>query len=540
METKGPQSRLHEIAALTLESFKRLSREGIPIDVERLAASLQASEELKTLAGPATTAEKFMKNEMLRLKKELGTLQIQYKKIDAKRRELTGHLDRAEDINTQKDAFIQRAIPTLAGLARSGSGRQFPDLLDRITDLLKSKASFEQLEIAFQQLKDTVFRVEFKKEDEKPSSSKASAIFNLFKRQTPSEATDLVSHFRDTYSDIVEEFRLNLDQAALDELAEIKSRLSGMLQVEDFLPIRQKLLALLRDFISRISSERKQAATFIFEVGERLLEVERQMLRSITVTRESRNAKAQFTNTIEKEMDAFQETVNVTKSLEELKSSIMVRISSIKKVIENSRREDHTQNIQADNELTVLKKSLDLMKTEIKTAKNRSQALEAELLIDPLTNAFNRRAYDQRIVDELERFHRYRTIFSMLLLDVDHFKDINDRYGHAVGDLCLKEIINRIKPLLRKPDFLARFGGEEFVIVLPGTERDGSRKAAEKIRMHIEKTEFLHKGESVKVTISLGATQVQPSDKSAEKIFERVDKAMYQAKESGRNRVVVL
>lgn len=540
METKEPQSILHEIAALTLEAFNRHSRSGGPLDVETLTASLSANEELKGLAGPASTAEKFLKKEMLRLKKELEALQGQYKKIDAKRRELAGQLDKAESINNRNDDFIRQAIPALAELARSGGGRKLHEPLDLITEILKTRAPFDRLETAFQQLKETVFRDELKKEDIKTSPPRASGILNLFKRRSPSEATDPVSHFRDTYTDIVEELRLNLDQAALGELAEIKSRLSGMLQVEDFLPIRRKLLVLLKNFISRISSEQKQAATFIFEVGERLLEVERQMLRSITVARESRDASTRLTNTIEKEMNAFHETVNLTKSLEELKSSIMDRISSIKKVIENSRREDVTRSTRADKDVAVLKDSLDRMKNEIKSAREHSQALQAELLIDPLTRAFNRRAYDQRIGDELERFHRYGGIFSMLLLDVDHFKDINDRYGHAVGDLCLKEIINRIKPLLRKPDFLARFGGEEFIIILPGTERDGARKAAEKIRMHIEKTEFLHKGENVKVTISLGAAQVRPSDKTDKEIFERVDKAMYKAKQSGRNKVVVM
>jgi diguanylate cyclase (GGDEF)-like protein len=127
----------------------------------------------------------------------------------------------------------------------------------------------------------------------------------------------------------------------------------------------------------------------------------------------------------------------------------------------------------------------------------------------------------------------------VLLLDVDHFKSINDRFGHTVGDLCLKEIIKRVRPLLRESDFLARFGGEEFVTLLPETGQTGAKEVAEKLRRCIEKTEFLHRGKAVQITISIGATQVESTDLKPESLFGRVDKALYQAKEAGRNRVVL-
>jgi diguanylate cyclase (GGDEF)-like protein len=473
-------------------------------------------------------------------KNELETLQEQYTKVDEKRRELAGQLDTTEEESAQSLSFFHRAIPILVQLVRVGGNKQLHEHLDRITHLLKEDAPLEDLENEFQALKETNFKVELDNQDARTPSPTASALFKLFKRQGPAEGADPVAYLRTAYTDIVEELRLNLDHAALDKLDEIKTLLSGELQVEDFTPIKQKLLVLLKEYISRISTERSQAAAFIYEVSERLIEIERQVLRSLTVAQENRSATTELTNTIEKEMDTFQETVDFSSSLEELKSGIIDRISSIKEVIENSRQEDLSRDILADTEVAVLKKNLNRMTNEIKSAKKRSQRLEAELMSDPLTQSYNRRAYDQRIIEELERFHRYQSRFSMLLLDVDHFKNINDRYGHAVGDLCLREIINRIKPLLRSPDFLARFGGEEFVIILPETGRDGARKVAEKIRMHIEKTEFLHKGENVKVTISLGGTEVQTSDKTDENIFERVDRAMYQAKQSGRNQVVMI
>jgi diguanylate cyclase len=160
------------------------------------------------------------------------------------------------------------------------------------------------------------------------------------------------------------------------------------------------------------------------------------------------------------------------------------------------------------------------------------------LVEDQLTGAYNRRAYDKKIVDEMERFLRYGTLFSLLLIDADKFKNINDRYGHAIGDRCLQEIIKKSMPLLRKNDMLARYGGEEFVVIMPQTDGPGAEEAAEKIRQTIEKIEFLYKNEKVRVTVSIGVSQVKEGDKTHQQIFERADIAVYKAKANGRNQVL--
>jgi diguanylate cyclase (GGDEF)-like protein len=158
---------------------------------------------------------------------------------------------------------------------------------------------------------------------------------------------------------------------------------------------------------------------------------------------------------------------------------------------------------------------------------------------DQLTGAYNRRAYDKRAAEEMDRFQRYGNVFSLLLIDADNFKRINDNYGHAIGDKCLKEIIKRTMALMRKVDMLARYGGEEFTIIMPETDKEGARQAAEKIRENIEKIEFIYKEEKVTVTVSIGVSEISQDDKTFEALFERADIAVYQAKSKGRNQVVV-
>lgn len=158
---------------------------------------------------------------------------------------------------------------------------------------------------------------------------------------------------------------------------------------------------------------------------------------------------------------------------------------------------------------------------------------------DPLTGIMNRRALLAALDIEQSRSERHGYPMSLLLLDVDHFKAINDQYGHAMGDQVLATLGNLLTGKLRKTDFVGRWGGEEFVIVLSGADEVGGSIAAERIRAAVEKME-LHdaQGAQVPVRVSIGLACLEVND-TAEMLIERADRAMYQAKSNGRNRVAV-
>jgi two-component system cell cycle response regulator len=159
--------------------------------------------------------------------------------------------------------------------------------------------------------------------------------------------------------------------------------------------------------------------------------------------------------------------------------------------------------------------------------------------IDPLTGLMNRRALRDALQAELAHAVRYARPLSLLLLDVDHFKHVNDTYGHGVGDQVLSAIGELLRRELRVPDLPARWGGEEFVVLLKSTDLVGAGVAAERIRSALQKLEIsITAGPPLKVTASLGAAEIMPG-LSAEGLIERADQAMYQAKVSGRNRVVL-
>ena len=164
--------------------------------------------------------------------------------------------------------------------------------------------------------------------------------------------------------------------------------------------------------------------------------------------------------------------------------------------------------------------------------------------LDSLTGQYNRRHFMHLASVELERLRRKGRVFSLCMLDADHFKKFNDTYGHLNGDACLKHIVGVISKVLRKVDILARYGGEEFVIFLPETHQQAALLVAERIRHKIESTPvLLESGETAHITLSIGVTTM-PSDffeGSPEDILrraiQRADIALYEAKTEGRNRV---
>lgn len=157
--------------------------------------------------------------------------------------------------------------------------------------------------------------------------------------------------------------------------------------------------------------------------------------------------------------------------------------------------------------------------------------------IDALTGANNRAAMNENLEREVELARRHKTELSVLIFDLDHFKQINDNYGHLTGDAVLREIVKCTNQALRGTDMLFRFGGEEFVVILPGVNSTGAALAAERLRGVIEKHVFTSNQKTVPVTASFGTASTSLKE-TAETIIERADKALYSAKKAGRNCII--
>jgi diguanylate cyclase (GGDEF)-like protein len=192
------------------------------------------------------------------------------------------------------------------------------------------------------------------------------------------------------------------------------------------------------------------------------------------------------------------------------------------------------QREQAHQEVVQAKGDLEYSNRQLQENESRIRQL---MLTDGLTGVANRRHLDERLQDELERMQRYENTFSVLMADLDHFKRVNDTFGHIKGDEVIVTFVKVLQDCLRTVDFVARFGGEEFFIILPETDRAAAVSLAERVReaMRTKKIE----GIAYPVSASFGVTEALKND-SLERIVQRADQALYQAKEAGRDCVVAV
>jgi diguanylate cyclase len=176
---------------------------------------------------------------------------------------------------------------------------------------------------------------------------------------------------------------------------------------------------------------------------------------------------------------------------------------------------------------------------ELEAIKKDFEKAKSEALVDFLTGISNRKAFDEKLSVSIDEALSENNDLSLLVIDIDHFKRFNDQYGHIVGDEVLKIVARKVKEIVRGRDFLARFGGEEFVVILPQTPLSGAKTVAENIRDFFDRTKLKVVASSKnlgKVTVSIGAALYKPGE-AIEKFIDRSDQALYFAKNTGRNRV---
>ena len=198
-----------------------------------------------------------------------------------------------------------------------------------------------------------------------------------------------------------------------------------------------------------------------------------------------------------------------------------------------------SEQIVDDNCIVVV--SIDI--TDKKHAELRLAEMTKQLLVlattDALTNTFNRRHFTEQAIIKQQQCKREQKSYALLMLDLDHFKSINDNYGHACGDKVLIEIASALKSELRPYDILGRIGGEEFAILLPSTNKSSALSIAQRIRESIENLRIKYKQNTLRVTTSIGVAVDLDTDKNLDELFLEADKRLYKAKENGRNLVAI-
>src|SRR5690606_27425249 len=316
---------------------------------------------------------------------------------------------------------------------------------------------------------------------------------------------------------------------------EIRHSLLEKLPIDALLEACLKTISII---INSINRERQSAEHFLLKLNEALSGVQQAVVSSLSTSSTLKERMQVLNQQIEQQIVHLGAASERATSLEQLKKLVSDKLSAITSSLREKDQLEQQERHNLQLTLSGMEQRLDELETEALTFKKRISDQSFRSLQDALTEIPNRAAFDERYQLEIKRWQRYKKPLCVVLADVDHFKNINDNYGHSAGDKTLKVIAKTLKLNLRETDFIARYGGEEFIILFPETSLAELEAPLNALKDKIRKIPFKFKNVSVPITISFGATQFVTKDTSRS-AFDRADEALYEAKRSGRDKAIL-
>ncbi|MEJ2346238.1 MAG: diguanylate cyclase [Gammaproteobacteria bacterium] len=288
----------------------------------------------------------------------------------------------------------------------------------------------------------------------------------------------------------------------------------------------------------KIQREKAEIEEFLNQLTSRL-EVLDGHLREMDHDRsESLDSGRKLDAAVQEQVRGIHSSVASASELGELKQGVHQRLEAISEHMDQFRKVEEQRNEAAERRISELTERLQLLERESTQLRDQAGRERKLALFDPLTGTHNRMAYEERLQQEFERWKRFGEPLSLVIIDIDDFKQVNDGYGHKAGDKVLGTVGRLLRERLRATDFLARYGGEEFVILMPGADANAAHRVADELRASIEGCGFHYRNQPVAITVCCGVAEFRESDQP-DAVFERADAALYLAKEEGKNRCLI-
>ena len=329
--------------------------------------------------------------------------------------------------------------------------------------------------------------------------------------------------------------------AEMPPLAETAATLARRLEIGvpegGWEPFLRSVADAVGGVVTALESQRRELEDFLEQVTEQLAEFEQWTHWRAGAAQSRRDDTLGLQRTMQAEIVHLNQEVGESPDLNYLKTRVQARLDNVAQQLIEFRHKEERRQAEDEERTSELTEEVSKLKGRTEELIKLCAEQETRLMIDSLTGAHSRYAYERRIAEEFQRWQRHSQPLSFSIWDIDLFKRVNDSFGHEAGDRLLRGVADLLGRNKRGEDFLARIGGEEFVLLLPMTPLDAAQAVAEKLRSSIESAAFRHHGEPVKVTISSGLTEFRAGD-TPTSVYERADRALYQAKQQGRNRCV--
>jgi diguanylate cyclase len=320
----------------------------------------------------------------------------------------------------------------------------------------------------------------------------------------------------------------------LEEVESLKRRIEDKSTEANWKQLLKDVAHLINTLRSRIQEEKQEFETFLQQITGRLKEMDSFLAIETASINEAEQAGDAFDVVVTAQVKDIHNDMTAANDLSDLKNKVEKRLNVVSDHIKQYRVNEQDRYASAQKNLEDMQTRMVMLEQEAGDLRKVILEKNREAMFDALTGIPNRLSYEKKAAEEIARCKRFASPLCMAVWDIDLFKQVNDTYGHKVGDKVLKVIAQLLNDRIRETDFIARYGGEEFVMFLPGTDESEALKLADALREKVAASKFRNYEDVIKITVSCGISSFVEKD-SHETMFERADKALYAAKHNGRN-----
>lgn len=333
--------------------------------------------------------------------------------------------------------------------------------------------------------------------------------------------------------------RLNLEGVDASRVDELRNAISAATDDAALATQSEAVARLVNRHLRQLGEQHAAAEQLLTQVTRQLDELARYLDHENVDRRDGNGARQELGRRLANEIDALGNHLQQSRDMTSLQLEVQSRLGAISGHVKNFREREDAREREWQLRSEQMSQRIGELERTAQTMEARLKQKQQLASTDTLTGIANRMVFEQRMAELCEQVARQASTACLLVLDIDHFKKINDRFGHAAGDRALRIVAEQLATRLRPDDLLARYGGEEFVVVLPDTDAEVGQTIAEEMRSCIEGVGFRGQQQPVQITLSCGITALRSGD-TPDDAFERADRALYRAKHGGRNRCMVL